>query len=133
PSPTTPVITEPSPTAVPSAKPSPTMSPTTNPPTIDDSPFVIDGMEQDWQDYSALATSNSNVKALKAVIKEGTLYVLISGQLLKEKGQLYVRSNQTSNSYFAVPHWSDQQADYLIENGILYQYVGSGKNWSWKK
>src|SRR5690606_27852767 len=58
PSPTVPVITEPLPTALPSTKPSPT-----TPPTTDHAPFVIDGMERDWQDYSALATSSSNVKA----------------------------------------------------------------------
>src|SRR5690606_30855360 len=53
--------------------------------------------------------------------------------LLKEKGQLYIRSSQEGGSYFQVPHWSNQEANYLIENGILYGYTGSGKDWSWNK
>lgn len=133
--PTSPPATE-APTAPPTTSPptsgTPTAPPITSPPA-GQQPFVIDGIADDWASYPAAATNSSNVKELKSIIVDQTLYVLVSGQLLKEKGQLYIQTNQSDHSYFAVPHWSNQQADYLIENGILYQYSGTGKNWSWKK
>ena len=122
------------PTNAPTSEPTSTIAPTTKPsPAPDDSPFVIDGIDQEWGNYPNLATNSDNAKVLKAIIDKNTLYVLINGQLLKEKGQLYIRIGQASNSYFEVPYWSNQEANYLIENGILYQYSGSGKDWSWNK
>lgn len=120
------------PTVAPTLMPT-TEPPATKPPTSGNTPFVIDGMADDWANYASAATSSSNVKALKAVIEGNKLYVLITGQLLKEKGQLYIGSNQASAASFKVPFWSNQQADYMIENGILYQYAGNGQTWSWKK
>jgi len=125
---TMPPTTEPSTTVPPVTKP-----PATEPPKTDDSPIVIDGIADEWDQYPSLATSSSNVKVLKSVINNDTLFVLVSGQLLKEKGQLYIQTQTSSQPFFQVPYWSNQKANYLIENGVLYQYSGDGKKWSWAK
>src|SRR5690606_31098299 len=121
-------------TQPPSSTPPPVGSPPpTTPPVDNQPPFKIDGLTDDWNNTPSLATSSSNVRSLKSTIQNNTLYLLITGQLLQEKGQLYIYSNQTGQAYFSIPFWSNQKADYLVENGVLYQYTGSGKDWSWKK
>jgi len=124
---------EPPSTEPPSTEPPSTNPPSTEPPAEEPAPFTIDGLTGDWEKISSLATSSSNVKSLKSVIMNDTLYLLITGQLLQEKGQLYINSNQSEHAYFTVPFWSNQKADYLVENGVLYQYTGKGTDWSWKK
>ncbi|MFC4596614.1 right-handed parallel beta-helix repeat-containing protein [Cohnella hongkongensis] len=122
----------PEPPIAPPHVPEPPTAPPQNPePPANQSPFVIDGLSEDWDPYSPLATSDSNARTLKSAIVDGTLYVLLTGQLLKEKGQFYIRTDSLDS--FAVPFWSNQQANYLIENGILYRYAGSGKDWSWER
>lgn len=116
---------------VPPREPELPTAPSEEPESSTPSPFTIDGLTEDWGQYASLATSDSNVKELKGAVIGETLYVLITGQLLKEKGQLYIRTDGADS--FAVPFWSNQQTNYLLENGILYRYAGSGKDWSWRQ
>ena len=130
---TKPPTTEPPTTEPPATEPPATEPPTTEPPATGDLPIVIDGIAEEWDQYPTLATNSLNVKVLKSIIIDDILYVLINGQLLKEKGQLYIQTQSSSEGYFQVPFWSNQKANYLIEDGILYHYSGDGKKWSWKK
>src|SRR5690606_6859333 len=93
----------------------------------------IDGFLDDWAAFPILASGTKNLKELKATVENANLYVSIKGRLLKEKGQLYVYLPDSNKQAFEVPHWSNKQAHYLIENGIVYEYTGTGKNWMWNK
>ena len=95
--------------------------------------IAIDGILNDWKHLPSLATNDGNVREMRAVIQDETLYVAISGQLLKEKGQLYLYTDNPKHTTFNLSHWSTKHADFLIENGTLYQYSGGGTDWSWRK
>ncbi|MFD0962098.1 right-handed parallel beta-helix repeat-containing protein [Paenibacillus chungangensis] len=147
----------PSPTAIPDSEstPSPTPSPMPTPeptstsggggeatPTPEPTPttppsengFTIDGYAGDWSHIQTIAESNSNVRTLQAILSHGKLYVLVTGSLLGDKGQLYMNTDNNTATGFQPPFWSDGGADYLLENGILYRYSGSGgTDWGWTK
>ena len=139
-------IVEATPTSVPMPTPIPTIIPVTptsignetpapiTPTPIDENSVItIDGFLDDWDHIPALSLGTSNVKELKALLSNDMLYVALKGQLLKEKGQLYVFLPELTDVTFNVPHWSNKQAHYLIENGILYKYTGNGSDWKWLK
>lgn len=139
---TKPPSSTPEPTLVPGPEPTPiiTSTPTITPtPVLTPTPIVvggdivIDGVTDDWKNKLQLASSTSNVKELKAYIENDILFVLVTGDLLSQKGQLYIYTDGALGTPFAVPHWSNHSASYLLENGTLYQYTGTGKTWSWSK
>ncbi|MDW0113076.1 right-handed parallel beta-helix repeat-containing protein [Sporosarcina saromensis] len=94
---------------------------------------TIDGIGNDWSSFPALHTSESNVRSLKAFRTLDTLYVLVEGHRLTEKGQLFIDIGNGVKA-FEAPYWSSNQSSFLIENGTLYQYNGTGgTNWNWSK
>lgn len=124
----TPVPTEPAQTPPPTPIPSDGIDPNESDITIN-----IDGVIDDWKAVNELTNSSSNVKSMKAFIANETLYILVTGNLLSEKGQVYIDTGSQADQAFAVPHWSGHKAAYLLENGTLYEYSGDGKSWSWRK
>ncbi|HIW33992.1 MAG TPA: DUF1565 domain-containing protein [Candidatus Paenibacillus intestinavium] len=111
----------------------PELTPTPSAPDETGKSITIDGLTNDWTPYSELATSASNVKTLQGIIEDDTLYVLVTGNLLTEKGQLYIDTGLGESTSFASTQWSNQFASYLLENGALYQYTGTGKDWNWSR
>lgn len=95
--------------------------------------ITIDGIGDDWASLPKLKEGDSNAKSMKAFMTSDTLYVLIEGHLLTEKGQLFIDTGAVETP-FEAPYWSDNQSGYLVENGTLYTYSGTGgTNWKWTK
>jgi hypothetical protein len=95
--------------------------------------ITIDGIDGDWAAYRERSTSSSNARSMKAFMTNDKLYVLITGNLLTEKGQLFINVG-TKGTSFSTPYWSDSGSEYMIENGTLYKYSGeSGTDWKWTK
>lgn len=93
--------------------------------------LTIDGIGEDWTSVPSLHTSDSNVRSLKAFMTEDTLFVLVEGHRLTEKGQLFIDIGKSGQA-FEARYWSSNQSSYLIENGRLYVYSGvGGTNWKW--
>ncbi|WP_214630861.1 right-handed parallel beta-helix repeat-containing protein [Paenibacillus agaridevorans] len=109
------------------AEPTPTGAPASS------QDVIIDGASDDWALIPELTTGGSNARGLKAFIRNDWLYVLVTGNLLNEKGQLFI-SLDTNETTFAAPYWVGNGSEYMIENGILYKYSGEGgSNWNWSK
>lgn len=97
-------------------------------------PYVIDGKANDWSKVPVLGNGKGNVKTLKATQDDLFLSVLVQGQDLMAKSQLFMNTDNNNNSGFINSHWASSGADYLLENGILYEYIGKGgSDWSWSK
>lgn len=90
----------------------------------------IDGNAMEWEGIEELESSDSKVRSMKAHLTNTHLYVLIAGEDLHEKGQLFI--NTGAGLGFEAPYWTNSKAQYLIENGTLYHYVGEGgTDWAW--
>ncbi|WP_372629178.1 hypothetical protein [Cohnella sp.] len=132
--PTEPIPTKPTPTEEPQPTDPPinTGNPSTEPP-VSPSGILIDGVSEDWGQVPELSTGSSNARSMKAFIQNNWLYVLVTGNLLNEKGQLFI-SLGTGEKAFDAPYWIGNPSEYLIENDTLYKYSGTGgRDWNWSK
>ena len=93
--------------------------------------IVVDGEDDDWNSVATLATSNGNLSSLKAYHDADKLYLLVAGSL-NANNQFYLDTdNSNGTGYRDAAQWSDMGADFLIENGTLFSYTGSGTDFSW--
>lgn len=93
----------------------------------------IDAVNKDWSDIAALSTANAGIDKLKAVVDQSILFLSAEGKEKISKNQIYIDSDNSAATGFHVRYWESSGADYLVENGKVYQYTGSdGKEWSWE-
>ena len=117
-------------------EPSLTVLPSEPEPSVEPSEggILVDGNFSDWTRLPVLSEGKSRVRQIKSVIADEELHVLVTGSLLGDKGQLYLNTDQDADTGFQAPFWNGSGADYLLENGTLYQYSGEGDaDWSWTK
>ncbi|CAM3084705.1 fibronectin type III domain-containing protein [Paenibacillus lupini] len=95
--------------------------------------ITIDGSASDWNGVTALATSTSDVQALKAANTTSQLYLLVQGNNLNVKGQLFLDTDNNRLTGYNAAGWTasgvESGAEYMIENNIVYHNTGAG--WSW--
>lgn len=95
--------------------------------------ITIDGNYSDWTSIASLSTNGSNgLTNFKAYDDETTLYWYANGNLATHY-QLFLDSDPSNGSLnkYDTFVWSNSTYNYMIENGLVYQYTGSGSNWSW--
>jgi parallel beta-helix repeat protein len=95
--------------------------------------IVIDGEAAEWLSVpnGANATAQSTT-ALKAFYDGATyLYFLTQGVGMGSNYNLFINSDGNTNTGFKLSEWNASGADYLLENGVLYQYSGTGADWAW--
>lgn len=96
--------------------------------------IVIDGSAGDWSAVPSVATNGTGgIANLKVVDNAADVYVLAQGNATGANYQLFVDTDNStagSNEYTA-SSWPATGFDYMVENGNLYQYTGTGTNWSW--
>lgn len=87
-----------------------------------------------WTEVPVLSSGTSNVKVVKATKDSSNLNIYIAGSSLTKKGQLFINTDNKTNTGFVSPYWKTSGADYLLENGVLYRYSGTGGgNWNWSR
>lgn len=104
---------------------------TTAPPTP--SCVTIDGDFSDWSSISNISTSGSTgLNTLKAADETNTLYVQAATDI-NTNYQLYLDSDNDSSgsNEYTNTNWSSTGFNFMIENGTLYAYTGTGADWSW--
>jgi hypothetical protein len=95
--------------------------------------IVIDGEASEWLSVpngaNATAQSTTNLKA----VYDGAayLYFLSEGLGMGPNYNLFINSDGNTNTGFKLSEWNASGADYLLENGVLYQYSGTGTDWAW--
>lgn len=91
----------------------------------------IDNNLNDWNNINAVATAtNQTALSLKAANDNQTLFFAISGSGMdNNQYQIFINSDNNTSTGYQDSQYTSSGADYLIENGILYRYYGTG--WSW--
>ncbi|WP_138753880.1 right-handed parallel beta-helix repeat-containing protein [Paenibacillus sinopodophylli] len=124
------VVATPSPTPVPTPVPTVISTPTPEPAKT---AIVINGETTDWNAVPEFMTGEANPKSLKAVQSDSNLNVLLQGSDLSSKVQVYFDTDNSSKTGYKSTKLTESGAEFLLENGTLYAYSGSGSDWSWKK
>ena len=87
----------------------------------------------DWSKVKVLSKGSTYASSLKMIQKDLNMFVKVDGKSLDQKGQFYLNTDNNELSGFQVHFWKASGAEYLLENGRLYQYTGlGGSDWSWK-
>ena len=103
------------------------------PPPSNSGCITIDGDFSDWGNIDAISTSGSNgLNSLKAADQTDTLYIHATTNL-HTNYQLYIDSdnNNSGSNEYTDTNWFSTGFNYMIENGSLFAYTGTGADWSW--
>ena len=94
--------------------------------------IIIDGQIEDWANVPSVYNSPSqNAQRMKVYNSADSLFFLINGTNLSNDWQLFLNTDESSNSGYLASDWQESGADFLIENGSLYSYFGDGHSWEW--
>jgi len=94
--------------------------------------IIIDGETEDWDAIQNLYTvSSQNAQSIKTYNSPDSLFFIITGDNLNEEWQLFINTDNDSNTGFMHNEWNKSGTDCLIENGHLYYYSGNDNSWDW--
>ncbi|MCB0497081.1 MAG: DUF4832 domain-containing protein [Cyclobacteriaceae bacterium] len=101
--------------------------------TSEPSEIIVDGGSSDWGTITSSFESMGNLyaKSIKLYNSADSLYFLIEGQNLNDAYQIFLDLDQSATTGYHAWQWTNNGADLLIENGILYDYSGTGNAWGW--
>jgi hypothetical protein len=106
---------------------------------LDGNPETAAGDQQtiaaavDWSTIPAGATATGQSVTEVKGFNDGSTYVyfLARGTALGPTYDFFIDSDGNAATGFKPADWSSSGADYLLENGTLYKYAGSGSDWVW--
>jgi len=90
----------------------------------------IDGNIDDWSYITASSSGDHNIFDLTAIQSEDTLFVLVRGSQMDTSSNLYIDNKSSANMFEALP-WIGARANYMVSNGVVLKYTGSGQDWAW--
>jgi parallel beta-helix repeat protein len=94
--------------------------------------ITVDGNTGDWTAVSSIATTGTGgMTNLKAYSNATDLYILAQGTTNTNFAIFINTDNNSATGFTAGGLWNPEGNDYMLENGILYKYNGTGTTWSW--
>lgn len=92
-----------------------------------DAPVRFTGDPYEWAAVSHdSASSAGTLQALKAVQRDGKLYMMVKGTEVSDDGTFYIDADNDGTTGESFPFWSDSSGiDYRIDGGQLLRYAGS--------
>ena len=94
----------------------------------------IDGDAGDWANIAASTTAAvQQAKELKFYHDATYLYAVVTGNSLGSDYELMINSDNNISTGYQDANFSASGADYMLENGVLYKYTGTGSSWSWSQ
>lgn len=94
---------------------------------------TIDGDYSDWASIPSISNTGSNgLVKMAAADNSNFLYVYIEGNM-DVNYQLFIDIDNDVNgtNEYLNTNWFNTGLNYMIENGFIYEYTGSGTDWSW--
>ena len=95
----------------------------------------IDGTFGDWENVDNISTDGTGGLTRLSVTDDETNIYIYTGTTIDANYQLFLDTDNDSNGTgeYTGGLWSATGINYMLENGSLYEYTGSGSNWSWNK
>ena len=97
--------------------------------------ITIDGNFSDWATTTSISTNGSGgLTSLKATDDRENLY-LFAGNSIDVNYQFYLDTdnNNSGGNEFTNSFWDNTGFNYLVENGLLYEYTGTGTDFNWRE
>lgn len=98
---------------------------------LEDSHILIDGNSKDWAGILPVAEKDSH--SLRTVNVCDSLFFIATGSNLKAVFRLFIDADRDIETGYNAWPWTDNGADYMVENGILYRYSGTSHEWGWQE
>jgi hypothetical protein len=94
-------------------------------PTIPPVPgtLVVDGIITDWNPLPTIATGSGLVQELYSKKQNQKLFLMVKGTRVGKYNDFYIDSDRNPETGWKNMTWKNCGADYLIENGNLFQWV----------
>jgi hypothetical protein len=96
--------------------------------------IVVDGNASEWSTIPTISTNGTGgIASLKAANNATYVYILAQGTGISTNYQIFIdtdNDNSGGNEYNA-SSWPSTGFNFMVENGTLWQYTGTGSNWSW--
>ncbi|WP_127125881.1 right-handed parallel beta-helix repeat-containing protein [Pseudoflavitalea rhizosphaerae] len=94
--------------------------------------ITVNGNLNDWSSIAAIATATGqSALTLKVTNNAQLLFFGVAGSGMDNtQYQIYIDSDNNAGTGYQDSQFGSSGADYLIENGLLYRYTGTG-GWSW--
>lgn len=94
--------------------------------------ITVNGNLNDWTSIAAIATATGqSALTLKVTNNAQLLFFGVAGSGMDNtQYQIYIDSDNNAGTGYQDSQYGSSGADYLIENGLLYRYTGTG-GWSW--
>jgi hypothetical protein len=96
--------------------------------------ITVDGNASDWSSKPSIATNGTGgLTTLKAADNSTYLFVLAQGSSISTNYEVLIDSdnNNSGTGEYVGSDWPSTGFNYMVENGTLYAYAGTGTNWSW--
>lgn len=96
--------------------------------------ITVDGNASDWSAKPSIATNGTGgVTTLKAADNSTYLFVLAQGSSISTNYQIFIDTdnNNTGSNEYVGSDWPSTGFNYMVENGTLFLYTGTGTNWLW--
>ena len=102
---------------------------------VDYTEHKVDGDPSEWANDSVLACGQGRTHDLVAVCSNANLYVMVTGSELDKAGELnlFIDTTGTVTSGFRNMGWKDAGIDYMVSNGTLKKYKGTGTDSVWEE
>lgn len=94
--------------------------------------ITVNGNLDDWNNIATVATaSGQSTLTLKVANNNQSLFFSVTGNGMDNtQYQIFINTDNNTSTGYQDNQYSASGADYLIENGLLYKYNGTG-GWSW--
>jgi hypothetical protein len=95
---------------------------------------TVDGNASEWSAKPAIATNGTGgVTTLKAADNATYLFVLAQGTSISTNYEIFIDTDNdnTGTGEYTASSWPSTGFNYMVENGTLFVYAGTGANWLW--
>ena len=92
--------------------------------------IVVDGNAQEWGEFPLTATGTGKVSSMKAFASNKKISILAHASTFDEETNIFIDSDNNHETGYQGWEFKRTGADYLVQNGTLYESTGAG--WGWK-
>jgi hypothetical protein len=95
---------------------------------------TVDGNASEWSAKPSISTNGTGgVTTLKAADNGTYLFVLAQGTSISTNYEIFIDSDNdnTGSGEYTASSWPSTGFNYMVENGTLFAYTGTGATWAW--